>query len=176
MTAAAVKATFERDYELRNAAGPTMRPEAVRIATQADEPSVYALLMRLAEENSLAPVNDQKVLDMIRKGTRRDGGVIGIIEVDGQIAASVGLVMTQWWYSASWHVEEVWSFVHPDYRRAKDNYAKSLIQFSRWWGEQLGMPVLMGVLSTKRTLGKVRLYARHIPLVGALFLWRGAAV
>jgi hypothetical protein len=170
---------FERAAEVKSpSAAPTPRPAEVRIAQQADEREIFDLLMLLAEENALAPVNDIKVLTMIRRATERRDGVIGIIDApDGEgIAASVGIVMGSWWYTEAWHNEEMWSFVHPDYRRGNGNYAQKLIQFSKWWTEQLGMPLLMGVLSTKRTVGKVKLYARNVPLAGALYLWRGSGV
>ena len=166
--------------------GPTPRPLSVRISRPDEEEKIFRVLMQMAEEIALAPVNETKVRAMIRRcsgpaaGEVRDG-VIGLIDAPGgKIAATVGMIHNQWWYTNSWHVEEVWSFVHPDHRpdhRREENgpnYARALIQFSRWWGEQLGCPVLMGVMSTERTLGKIRLYAREIPLVGALFLHRGA--
>lgn len=156
---------------------PTKRPEGVRVATATDEKAIFDLLMLLAEENAMDPVNDYRVLAMIKKATDRQGGMIGIIDApDGSIAACVGLILSQWWYTESWHTEEVWSFVHPDHRGGSADHAAKLIEFSKWWGDQLGMPVIMGVLSTKRTLGKVRLYARSIPLVGAIFLHRGGSV
>lgn len=173
----AARSIFERALGAEQPSKPTPRPLGVRIANKVDEGAVFDLLMLLAAENALAPVNDEKVRAMIRRSTDRQGGVIGIIDApDGGIAASVSLIMAQWWYSEAWHYEEVWSFVHPDHRRGAGNYAQRLIQFARWWGEQIGMPVLMGVLSTHRTIGKVRLYARHIPLAGALYLWRGSNV
>lgn len=173
---AALARMLNRSVDCRPVTGPTEQPPLVRIGLQADEQAIFDMLMLLAPENAMAPVNSEKVWDTIKKGTRRDGGVVGIIEVDGKIAATVGIGMGPWWYSSAWHCEEMWCYVHPDYRKAKDNYAELLIQFTKWWSEQLGMPVLMGVLTTNRTLGKVRLYARHIPFVGGLFLWRGTNV
>ncbi len=168
---------FERSTAYREPTGPTPRPACVRVATPADEQAVFDILMLLAEENAMSPVSEAKVWAAIHKGTRRQGGIIGVIDTPNrQIAATVGISMGQWWYTEAMHCEEIWSFVHPDHRKGKENYAKMLIEFSRWWGEQLGLPVLMGVLSTKRTLGKVRLYSRHIPFVGALFLHRAGAV
>lgn len=179
MTAAAalVKILSEEQGRRSSIAAPTPRPAQVRLATEADEQKLFDLLMLLAAENAMDPVSDTKVMDMIRHATRREGGVIGIIDApDGSIAATVGITMAQWWYSNAWRCEEAWSFVHPDHRGGNGRYAKQLIQFSKWWGEQLGMPVLMGVLSTHRTLGKIRLYARNIPVVGALFLHRAGSV
>lgn len=158
-------------------AKPTARPVAVRVASPADEQAVFDVLMLLAEENAMSPVSETKVIEAIRKGTRRDGGMVGIIDApDRSIAATIGIVHGSWWYTQSWHCEELWSFVHPAHRKDGNNYARDLINFGKWWSEQMGLPFLMGVLSNKRTEGKVRLYRRTIPCVGALFLHRGGVI
>lgn len=150
----------------------TQRPANVRLATPRDEAALFAFLMLAAEENSLSPPNDELVMAAIRKATGRQGNVVGIIDApDGSIAASVGICMNTWWYSLKWHCQDMWCYVHPDHRRS--DYAKSLIQFSKWWADQLGMDLIMGVMSVHRTEGKVRLYRRMLPFVGAVFLHRG---
>lgn len=169
-----------RDWRSRISKEPTQRPLSVRIARPSEEERLFKTLMLLGEENAMAEISKPKVRAMLQRCRSPEPGqprygVIGVIDAPkGGIAATVGLVTGQWWYTEEWHCEEVWSFVHPDHRRDKANHAKDLIQFSKWWGEQLGWPVLMGVLSNVRTLGKIRLYAREIPLVGALFLHRAA--
>jgi len=176
---AALAKVIERSWTFVPKPGPTPRPLSIRIAHPDEGDKIFASLMLLAEENALAPVSEARVRAMIDRcrgpepGKMRDG-VIGIIDApDGRIAATVGIVMSQWWYTNAWHCEEVWGFVDPLHRSGKFNYAKALIAFSKWWSEQMGMPLIMGVLSTHRTLGKIRLYAREVPLVGAIFMWRG---
>lgn len=184
-TAKAVARIFGRDahdweYRGDQQKMPTKRPLSVRIARPSEEERLFKTLMLAGEENAMAGVSEPKVRAMLQRCRSPEPGqprygVIGVIDAPkGGIAATVGLVTGQWWYTEEWHCEEVWSFVHPDHRRDKANHAKDLIQFSKWWGEQLGWPVLMGVMSNVRTLGKIRLYAREIPLVGALFLHRAA--
>lgn len=172
---------IERSWAHRPSSGPTARPKEVRIARPDEEERIYASLMLLAEENALAPVSEDRVRAMLQRcrgasaanGGMRDG-VIGIIDApDGEIAGMTGLVMGQVWYSAAWHCEDVWTYVNPAYR-AGHSYAKSLIQFAKWWAEQLGMPLFIGVASSRRTIGKIRFYSREVPLVGASFLWKGS--
>lgn len=175
----AVRSIFERAIEAKVPAGPTPRPEGVRIAVKSDERAIFDLLMtKAAEEGALAPVNDYKVLNAIKTATDRKGAVIGIIEENGEIAASIGLVMGQWWYSEAWHYEDLWSYVHPEYRRVRRgnvNFAQMLLQFAKWWSEQAGLPVMLGIASSIRTAAKIRLYMRQLPLIGAAFLWRGSS-
>lgn len=140
----------------------------VRMARPEDEESVYALLMQLHAENGLSPVSEQKTRAMIRRATQKDGGIIGLIEGKDGIEASVGLLLTQWWYSEAWHLEEMWTFVHPDHRRT--THAKRLIEFAKWASDRMGVPLLMGILTRDRLAPKLRLYQRQIPQVGALFV------
>jgi hypothetical protein len=140
----------------------------VRLARPDDEAAVYALLLDLHGENALGSLAPAKVEAMLRRGTRGEGGVIGIIDGPRGIEASIGLVMTQWWYSEEWHLEEMWNFVHPDHRRS--THAKKLVEFAKWTSDRLGVPLLLGILTRHRLLPKMRLLQRQMPQVGALFL------
>lgn len=154
----------------------TPRPATVRVALPADEAKLFDLFMIAADENAMAPINEAKVRDGIANAVYRRGGVIGVIDgKNGELAGAVGIIMAPFWYSEQWHCEEMLNFVHPNYRAGSLNYARDLIQFAKWWSEQLGMTLLMGVLSHHRTEGKVRLYRRLLPFAGALFLYRGGA-
>lgn len=152
------------------------RPASVRVATHADERAIFDLFMMAAQENAMAPVCEAKVVEAIQTATNRRGAIIGVIDGDrNDLAGAVGLIMAPFWYSAQWHCEELLNFVHPDYRQGERKCAKHLLEFAKWWADQLGMSLLMGVLSHKRTEGKVRLYRRSLPFAGALFLYRGGA-
>ena len=163
-------------------ASPTPRPSMVRIARPDEEDKIFDVLIMLSEENAIAPTNEERIRAMIRRcrgpenGKMRDG-VIGLIDAPngGGIAATCAVVMSQPWYSLAWYCEEIWTYVLPDYRAAKMGHAKALLNFEKWWAEQLGMPLFVGIISKTRTLGKMRLYSREMPLVGASFLWRGAS-
>jgi len=154
----------------------TKFPAGVRIATAADAQKLFDLFMLAAEENAMAPVCEAKVIEAIDMAITRKGAVIGVIDGDnGDIAGAVGLVMSPLWYTTQWHVEEMLNFVHPSYRMAWRGDAGKLIDFAKWWADQLGLKLLMGVLTHTRTEGKVRLYRRKLPYKGALFLYEGGA-
>lgn len=145
----------------------TPKPLTVRVASRKDEDRVFALMHMAHKENSQASINNQKVWDKIRLATRRKGAVIGVIDGPHGLEGLICLTLAQWWYTDDWMVEEIVNFVHPDHRRS--NHAKDLLEFSKWFTEQMELPLLVGVLSTIKTEAKVRLYGRRLQNVGAVF-------
>lgn len=160
-------------------APPTERPDNVRIATRRDEAKIFKLLTEgptsLAKENALYSVAPAKVMAMIKNATEGKGGIIGIIEHEGRIAGSVGVFLSQYWYTEDWNVEELWNFVHPDFRPVKSGakqqgIAAALVDFAKWANETLNVPLHMGIMSRIRMGGKIRLYQRKLMLIGAFFI------
>lgn len=147
-----------------------------RLATQSDEDEIFGLLMLLHAENAMFSMNRDKVRAFIKTATERKGAIIGVIERDGRIVASVGMIINTYWYSDDCYLHELYNFVHPEYRRGKDGFAKKLIQFSKncsdWFGQKgTPMPLQMGIVSNHQTEAKVRLYRRHMPYIGAFFMY-----
>jgi len=104
------------------------------------------------------------------RGLARDKSIIGIVEEDGIIKASIGLFIWSWWYSDSVHLEDFWNFVHPEYR--KSTHAKTLLSFARKASDDLSIQLLIGILSSERTAAKVRLYENEFgPSMGAGFVY-----
>lgn len=147
----------------------TERPSTVRIATPKDEDEVMRLMRAAFAEQPIFPLNEQRMRNNIRVCTERRGGVLGVIDGPNGIEGYLIAVLGQHWYSDVWHLEELSNFVHPDYR--KSTHAKDLISFVKWFAEQLQMPVVLGILSTKRLEAKIRLYQRQVRHVGAVFVY-----
>lgn len=158
--------------------GPTKRPPDVRLAGPKDELAIYNLVIMDLEENArVAPIAKDEVEELIMRGTRQKGGIVSVIddkETGLPIAVQI-IVHDKWWWSKSRHLIKVMDFVHPEHRSS--NYGAQLIEFSKWitdrWTENFGYQVylLSGVLGTKRTKDKVRLYGRHVTPVGAYYLY-----
>jgi hypothetical protein len=152
--------------------GPTARPANVRMATAADEHAVMAMLLEGYEENGFVDLDAEKMQDAVAAMLRPDSGafgMIGVIDGDGEPAGSVGLVLSQLWYSSEYTLGERWSYVRPKYRESR--YAVDLIDFSKWASDQFGVALEMGIVSTYRTEAKVRLYRRHLKPIGAFFAY-----
>lgn len=152
----------------------------VRPAMKDDEGQIYALLLMLHAENGFFSLNHEKVIKGIQHATERRGGVIFVIEKDHRIVASLGMVIASDWYTDDEYLQERWNYVHPDYRRGTD-YARKLIEQAKWstdfWKAtfNIDMPFMCGINSLDRTQAKIRLYARHMPCIGAYFAYGHAA-
>lgn len=144
----------------------------VRVGVPADYEPLYQLLLHMHRETALFPLSEARARATIAALLSRSvASIVGVIDNhdgDGLVAA-IGLVRSQFWYSEAHHFEDVFTFVHPDHR--KTDYAQQLLRFVKAFSDRVGEPVFPGVFSSKRTLGKIRLYSREMPLVGALFAW-----
>lgn len=150
----------------------------VRLATKRDEGEIFALLCLLHAENAPFSMNRDKVLLGIQYATERKGGIIFVIDDGPRVVATMGMCIAQDWYTDDEYLLERWNFVHPDYRRS--DYARKLLEQGKWaheWFKSKGklMPFFCGINSLLRTEAKIRMYARHMPCIGAYFMY-GAPV
>lgn len=137
-----------------------------RLAVPDDSESLFDMCCQLWEENGIFPMSEEKVRRMIeiavKPDERRDWEpitIIGALGPVGDVEGCIALCVTQSWYSDAWHLEELWNFVRPDKRRS--NHAKSLIEYSKSIQRQMGLPLMIGILSSDHTQEKIRLYARR---------------
>lgn len=157
--------------------GPTPKPPEVRIGKPADEKAIFDLVMQDLEENAqVAPIKPDHVIELIKRGTQRTGGIVAVIDGPDQKPVATQIMMIEkWWWSNAIHLVKIVDFVHPEHRQSK--HAQHLIQFAKWAGDKfttdMGYQVYMlsGVLATKRMDEKVRLYGRHVSQIGAYFLY-----
>ena len=142
----------------------------VRIAGMDDRVGMLSLLDLMHAENGVASLCRPKMEAALDRGLRRDKAVIGVIGAPDKIEASIGLFCHEWWYSSDTHLEDCWNFVHPLHRRS--NFARELLGFAKKAADDLGVQLLIGVLSTERTQAKVKLYERIFgPSAGAGFVY-----
>lgn len=150
----------------------TERPMNVRPAEERDEENLFAILCMAYKENAPYKINPNKVRLMISAASRDKDVIIGVIDApdgSGRIAATVGAMFSQWWYTDDWHIEDCWNYVHPEYR--KSTFAKDLLNYSKWIAEKMSMPLHVGILTAERMESKVRFFARQMPQVGASFVY-----
>ena len=135
-----------------------------------DLEDLLALGRELHKENGLLNLDES----MIRQGAidaiNGNNSAVAVIGPVGNIEGAIHLAFRKFWYTADWHLEELWSFVRPSYRRSRN--AKALIQYAMRCSETLNVPLLIGILSNIRTEAKVELYKRQLGKpAGAYFLY-----
>jgi hypothetical protein len=143
----------------------------VRLAVPADIDNILELGRLIHEENAVMPMSEERINEYAWRGINQQRALMGVIGPIGHIEAVVYLVIGRFWYSEDYHLEELFAFVHPDHRRS-DN-AKALLEFEKNCSKRLGIPLLMGVISTNRTAAKIRLYERRLGRQSGAYFFLG---
>ena len=142
----------------------------VRKAGLADKPELMELCRALHAENAMFTMNEDKVEVMLDRAFNQQGAVIGALGPTGAIQGAICLLISSFWYSDQFCLEELFSFVFPEYRRSEN--AKHLIEFAKRCSMEIGIPLVIGVVSNIRTQAKVGLYRRQLSdPVGAYFAY-----
>jgi len=133
----------------------------VRVGTPDDMPELMRLYDEVAKENGISQPDFDRVAAEIWASLHQDHGIVGVIGEPGNpLEAFVLLRIGQTWYSSETIIEERTVFVSKKYRSAKGGRARRLCEFSKKVSEELGMALLIGILSNQRTNSKVELYKR----------------
>lgn len=145
----------------------------VRVATPDDVHGIMDLGMMACSENGVSAPNPEKILFDLWPSLHCDSGIVGVIGEPGQQLEGFVLLRTgTLWYSDAPILEEKIVFVHPKYRSAKGGRARKFCEFSKKTADELGMPLVIGIVSNSRTKSKVRLYERVFgEPSGAFFLY-----
>lgn len=151
-------------------------PLKVRTGTPEDVHPMMALALTACEENGLTNPDPIKLLGEIWSSLNLVHGIVGIIGDAGKpIEAALLLRAEPMWYSSDLSLVERAIFVHPDFRAARGGRARMLVDFAKRASEMLGLPLVIGILSSQRTEAKVRLYERSFgPPSGAYWIFNGA--
>jgi hypothetical protein len=94
-------------------------------------------------------------------------GFIGVIKGEKEIEATIGLVVAKFWDQTAVHLENLFDFVHADYRRS--THAKCLRIFAKDVAERLKLPLILSQMENEATSQKVRLLDRTMDRTGAIF-------
>jgi hypothetical protein len=138
---------------------PVPRGATVRAATREDEQELIRLLHAMHAEGGLLDLDEDRARAMFARAFDHKGAVIGVIGSD-KIEGAIFLLLSTFWYSDKIHLEELFCYVDPEHRNS--THAKELIGFAKDCSTRLNIPLLIGVLSDKRTAAKVRLYRSQL--------------
>jgi hypothetical protein len=142
-------------------------------ATLSDLPEFMRLFKIMHQENGLFELDEGCVVDTFNRAVQKKEGVIGLIKGPaGDIRAMLGLLITRYYYTWQLHLEELWNFVSPEFRRT--NYADILLKYADHCQKSLGIPLVIGVCTSSRMEAKVRKYRRHFGMPSGAFFVSGA--
>lgn len=142
----------------------------VRKATAADEDQLMEMCRSLHKENGLFSMSEDRVRARLRAAFENQGAIIGVVGETGRIEGSIYVMISNFWYSTDYHLEELWNYVLPQYRKSTN--AKNLIMFAKRCSDELGIPLVIGVLSNQDTARKVEMYRRQLNApAGAFWLY-----
>lgn len=146
----------------------------VRIGTPEDIDEIMKMAVMVCKENGIFSPNTDKILQDIWPSLHQHFGLVGVIgEAGGELEGFVLLRVGTMWYSDDPILEEKTVFVHPKYRKMSGGRARKLCKFSKQVADELGIPMIIGVLSNTRTSGKMRLYESEFGApAGGFFLYK----
>jgi hypothetical protein len=156
----------------------TATPSVVRKATPFDAPEIWRLFLQVHRENGLFGLDPQKVTGFMDRAIHperipsHDTGPraqIGVIGAQGRLEAVVFVLISSFWYSSEYHLEELLVYVDPECRKSR--HAIACVGWMKGLSDQLQIPLLTGVISKERTAAKIRLYDRMLPRIGAFYLY-----
>ena len=156
----------------------TNTPSVVRKAIAADAPEIWRLFLMGHRENGVFQLSPSKVDYFLNRALHPDQiaindggprGQIGVIGTPGKLEAIVFLILGSFWYSEDIHLEELLVYVDPECRRSE--HAKACIGWMKKTADDLEVKLLTGIISKDRTEAKIKLYDRHLPRIGAFYLY-----
>lgn len=146
----------------------------VRKAAVRDREPILEICRQNHSENGQFGYSPTKVEAMVDKAFNGGGAIIGLVGGHNRIEGGILLNIGQFWYTDDWCVEEIFNYVHPEFR--KSTHAKDMIDFGKRCSDELAIPLVIGVVSNERTRAKMELYRRRLgEPVGGYFIHRPAS-
>jgi GNAT superfamily N-acetyltransferase len=134
----------------------TAPPLIVRTSTPSDVGPVYDLLCVMAREMAIYPVNMTKVQKNMLAVFQH--GIVIVAVEGGKVIGSIGLVPQQTVYSDVTHIEDQWTYVHPDHRR--HGVARQMRDLAVSFAEQHKVPLHLEVYNLKNPIASRGLYLK----------------
>jgi hypothetical protein len=138
--------------------------KVVRLASPADEGSIFDLLMDLWANGTVArllPYRPEKIFAKIREATERRGGIIGVIDGErpNYIVGSIGIFPDQTWYTDAYIMQQLWLYVRP---RDGRGLGQLLGQFANEECQQLANGMARYALDHNESVMPLYLESYHI--------------
>lgn len=147
---------------------------SVRKASWPDQSQLSDMIWTGYVEQDIFKPSKSKIQEMMRRAFDNDGAILGAVGSVGNVEGIIYLSIGQFCYTDDWCLEEVFNYVRPEYRRSTN--AKDMIAFGKRCSDEIGIPLVIGVVSNERTKAKMELYRRQLgDPVGGYFCHRPAS-
>lgn len=147
----------------------------VRKAIKDEQSAILDICRENHAENGQFSLAMPKVEAMVKRAFDGGGAIIGITGGGNRIEGAILLLISQFWYTEDWCLEEIFNYVRPEFRRS--THAKDMIKFGMRCSDELNIPLVIGVVANERTRAKMELYRRQLgDPVGGYFLHRPASL
>lgn len=144
----------------------------VRKARPQERDTILKICRQNHEENGQFSLAMPKVEAMVDRAFSNQGAIVGTVGRE-RIEGIIIMLISQFWYTEDWCLEEVMNFVLPEHRRS--THAKDMIAFAKRCSDEIGIPLVIGVVANERTKAKIELYRRQLgDPVGGYFIHRPA--
>ena len=156
----------------------TTTPSTIRKATPFDAPEIWRMFLQLHRENGLFTLDPVKVTSFMDRAIHPERiaawdtgprAQIGVIGPQGRLEAVVFILISTFWYSSDFHLEELLVYVDPECRKSR--HAVACVAWMKGLADELKVPLITGIISKERTAAKIRLYDRMLPRIGAFYLY-----
>lgn len=149
----------------------------VRVADSDDEEALMELANYLHAENGLFDMDPVAIRYAFRKAIigrpEQRHGIIGVIGRGDDMEGAIFLEPACLWYTTQPCMQELFSYVYPKYRSSTNS--TDLIAFATHVSDHFKIPLMIGILSNKRTEAKVRHYRRALGEPAGAFFLHGAS-
>jgi hypothetical protein len=132
----------------------------VRIIGRDEHANVMEICRKLAAENALFTMDENRVNQMMSMAYDQRGGILAGIGEPGKLEGLIFLLLTSFWYSNDYYFEEFFLYVLPEHRKSRN--AVQLLRFAKWCSDESGYPLFIGILSNHPTERKELLYERQL--------------
>ncbi len=144
-----------------------MAKTTYRQADPADALSLLRLLTLMHKEGAPCSLNQVKMADTIEDVLRR--GFVIVAEAKGDIVGSAAVQKKTYWYSDDVFYSDVWTFVHPAYRKSRIQI--KMINTLKQCAEEDNLPLTVEVFGLNDTSRKNKLVGKLMQPAGEIFVW-----
>lgn len=143
-----------------------MTKASYRYAEPKDVDALHALLLEMHAEMSFFPLAEAKghakIVEVL------ETGVCLLAECEEALVGSIGLLPVQLWYTESYMLADVWTFVKKEHRKSR--VAVEMLKMIKGFCARAGLPLAMAVVSPHEAERKNILYRRYLTPVGEMYM------